>query len=91
MIYPGTLTLRNRHARIYRHFRRRVVGAPLDAFGRSVGLIADENRDASDGLAALMGILESQLAGAVLLIRCELEGVRRIGRGGGCQQIVSVG
>ena len=91
MTYPRTPTLRSCHARIYCHFRRRVIKVPLHALRGSIGLIAYENCNTSDGLAALMGIFESQLAGAVLFIRCEGERIRGVRGAGGREDVVGVG
>ena len=90
MICPRTVTRRSRHARIYRHLWRRVIRAPLHARRRSVGLIANENGNASDSPGILIGILESQFAGAVLFVWCKGEGVRREGGGVGRGYIVGV-
>lgn len=84
MIHPGTPTIRRRHARIHRHFRRRVFHAPRHARGRSIRFLADEERNARHTLAALdvrlIGIQELQLAGAVFSVGREWKG--KEGEGG---------
>ena len=90
MTYARTPSLRNRYPLVYRHFGRRVIGVPLHTHCCSVCLIANEYRNAGDCLAALMGILKSQLAGAVFFVRCKGKNIR-VGGIGGCGQVVSIG
>ena len=83
VIHPRTPARRSRHAGINRHLRRRVVHAPCHAVRRRVRLLADENCNARHAIAVLGGIQESQMAGAVLAVGGEGEGVRGDGGTGG--------